>query len=178
MALVINFIAGPGAGKSTLAALLFAELKLLGINCELVTEYAKQLTWHDRHGELEDQVYVFAKQFHKMWQLRNKVDVIITDSPLILSNFYNEDKFWHLPELVRECEEKFDNLYYFVERSNRPYNPKGRNQTEEESCKIDGQLKQLLRSEKIGCIDIKSERESVDLIIKQLKEFGWIKCKK
>jgi adenylylsulfate kinase-like enzyme len=40
---VINLFGGPGTGKSTLAAALFTDLKMKGINAELVTEFAKDL---------------------------------------------------------------------------------------------------------------------------------------
>ena len=39
--LVVNLTGAPGAGKSTGAAYVFSQLKMRGINCELVTEYAK-----------------------------------------------------------------------------------------------------------------------------------------
>jgi len=37
MTLVVNLYGGPGTGKSTTAAATFAELKMAGINCELVS---------------------------------------------------------------------------------------------------------------------------------------------
>lgn len=43
--LVINLFGVPGAGKSTGAAYIFARLKMLGINTELVTEFAKDKVW-------------------------------------------------------------------------------------------------------------------------------------
>lgn len=39
--LVVNLFAQPGAGKSTGAAYLFYNLKCLGVNCEYVSEFAK-----------------------------------------------------------------------------------------------------------------------------------------
>lgn len=39
--IVVNLFGAPGAGKSTGAAHIFAELKMCGINTELVTEFAK-----------------------------------------------------------------------------------------------------------------------------------------
>ena len=41
--LVVNLIAPPSAGKSTMAANIFAELKWMGIDCEIVSEFAKEL---------------------------------------------------------------------------------------------------------------------------------------
>lgn len=43
MTSVINLIGGPGSGKSTTAAGLFFRMKSMGVRCELVTEYAKEL---------------------------------------------------------------------------------------------------------------------------------------
>lgn len=43
--IVINLFGGPGSGKSTGAAYIFSQLKMKGINCELITEYAKDKTW-------------------------------------------------------------------------------------------------------------------------------------
>ncbi len=45
--LVINMFAGPGAGKSTLAAGTFFRLKCLGVNAEIAPEYAKDLVWEE-----------------------------------------------------------------------------------------------------------------------------------
>lgn len=40
MTIVINFFGPPGAGKSSLTAKTFAKLKKMGVNAELVDEYA------------------------------------------------------------------------------------------------------------------------------------------
>ena len=52
----INLTAQPGAGKSTLAAATFAKLKMLGINCELVTEFAKDKVWENNKMALSNQI--------------------------------------------------------------------------------------------------------------------------
>lgn len=67
---VVNLFAGPGAGKSTLATGVFHELKLQGINCEYVSEIAKDLTWEKRHNSLNFQLYVFAKQHRDIERLQ------------------------------------------------------------------------------------------------------------
>jgi predicted ATPase len=58
---VINLYGGPGTGKSTTAAALFALMKREGYNVELVTEFAKDLVWTERNKELGDQIYIFGK---------------------------------------------------------------------------------------------------------------------
>jgi ATP:corrinoid adenosyltransferase len=51
---VINLWAGPGAGKSTTASGLFYLMKTADMQVELVTEYAKDMTWEGRHEVLQD----------------------------------------------------------------------------------------------------------------------------
>ena len=67
-ALVVNLFGGPGCGKSTVAALLFGKLKQHGVNCEMALEYAKDKVWEESFKTLEDQIYIFGKQLHKIWR--------------------------------------------------------------------------------------------------------------
>ena len=98
--LVVNMFAGPGKGKSVMSAEVFALLKKRGINCELIQEYAKSRVWEESFRTLDDQVYVFGKQSHRQWQCDGKVEVIVTDSPLLLSIIYDESKTELLADLV------------------------------------------------------------------------------
>lgn len=91
--LVVNLIAAPSSGKSTLMADIFAKLKWMNIDCELVTEFAKDLVWEERTETFKDELYIFAKQNHRLFRVNGKVDVIITDRPLILTILYN-NKYW------------------------------------------------------------------------------------
>ena len=90
--LIVNFYGGPGSGKSTMAARIFAELKDLGINCEIATEYAKDVTWQKGYHVLGNQLYIFAKQQHRIWRLDGQVDVIVTDAPILNSLVYASDE--------------------------------------------------------------------------------------
>ena len=80
--IVINLFGPPGSGKSTGAAEVFAALKKLGINAELVTEFAKDKTWEHNATALGCQEYVFGKQSYRLARCRNEVDVIVTDSSI------------------------------------------------------------------------------------------------
>ena len=50
----ICLYASPSSGKSTMAANVFSKLKMFGVNCELVTEFAKDLVWDNSMIELSD----------------------------------------------------------------------------------------------------------------------------
>ncbi len=140
--LVVNLFAGPGAGKSTGAAFLFAFLKLFKVNVELVTEFAKELAWEgDKEFMSRNQLYITGQQVRRMNRLVGKVDVIITDSPIEMAAFYTEEPT--LKQLCKEEGAKFSNrLDFFIERT-KEYNPSGRNQTFEEAKEIDRRIREL-----------------------------------
>jgi tRNA uridine 5-carbamoylmethylation protein Kti12 len=140
---VINLFGGPGCGKSTIAAELFAILKKQGYEVELVTEYAKDKVWEESYKTLENQIYVFAKQLHRLWRLKDKVQFIITDSPLLLSIIYDKDNNEDLKNLIISRFNSFDNINFIINRST-VYNQNGRYQNEEQANEIDKQIKELL----------------------------------
>ena len=165
--LIINLIGGPGSGKSTTAAGLFYKLKQMGIDCEMALEFAKDKVWEESLMTLNDQIYIFGKQYHKLWRLNNKVDVIITDSPLLVSLYYNKEESMYFNDFVVEQYNKFNNVLYFI---NRPddYQTNGRTQTEEESKNIDKVLKNLITNYNISYKEIDCYK-AVEEIIKDIK---------
>ncbi|WFU52299.1 AAA family ATPase [Bradyrhizobium pachyrhizi] len=141
MSFVINLIGGPGAGKSTTAAGVFFLLKLLNVRCELVTEFAKELTYDENWSDLKRQLYVTAEQERRQRRLVGKVDFIVTDSPLLLGVAYvSEERERHAVEQsARSLFDSYNNLNFIIERV-KPYQPYGRKQTEEEARAIDKRL--------------------------------------
>ena len=87
---VINFYGGPGSGKSTAAAGLFYNMKIAGYSVELTDEFAKECVWEGNIPMLADQLWVLGHQHRKILRLSDKVDYIITDSPVLLSPIYRE----------------------------------------------------------------------------------------
>lgn len=85
---VIELWGGPGCGKSTLAAAVFAEMKNRGLSVELVREYAKAWAWRGEPIRAQDELYIFAKQLREESNVYGKVDWIVTDRPLALSIVY------------------------------------------------------------------------------------------
>lgn len=166
--IVINLIGGPGSGKSTCASGIFYELKKLGINCELSLEFVKDKVWEESYKVLDDQLYVFGKQYHKLFRLKDKVDVIITDSPLLISIHYNKISSQHFNNLVVEQYHTFNNLMYFINRS-ETYQSEGRLQTKKESEMIDRDIKTILETYDIDYTEISCEN-AVEYIVNEVKK--------
>lgn len=142
---VINLIGGPGSGKSTAAAELFASLKKAGRSCEVAWEFSKDKVFEESLRVLDDQIYIFGKMYHKIYRLLDKVEFIITDSPLPISLYYNKEESQFFDKFIVEQYNKFNNLMYFIERDESHYETVGRTQTFEESKEIDKNIIQLLR---------------------------------
>ena len=146
--LVVNLFGGPCTGKSTMAADIFTALKRSQIRCELVTEYAKDKVWEDSAHVLNDQIYVFAKQNHRIRNLLGKVDVVICDSPLLISGVYAEPRMDHLlylsfDRLVRDVFSLVWNLNIYVNRDT-VYDPVGRVESLPDAVKVDYQIVKYL----------------------------------
>jgi hypothetical protein len=166
---VINLYAGPGTGKSTIMADLFAELKHRGHNAEMATEFAKKLVWENRHEALSDQLYIFGKQHHEIKRLDGQVDFVVTDSPLLLSHYYNKNGGENFSRLVTEYYQKYDNLDIFLQRE-KPYQPAGRTQTEAEARAIDKELMAIVDQHTDSYHVIPANRYAVDRILELLLE--------
>lgn len=159
---VINLFGAPGSGKSSNSAALFSKLKAAQVNCELVSEYVKSWAWSGRTVATFDQALISGKQISRESILYGKVDVVITDSPVWLSAFYQEhytNKSYVLPMVkgfIEHAEENGVQYHnFFIERT-KAYNPKGRYETEEQARALDGKMHSWL--EGIG-LDFKMVNE-------------------
>lgn len=170
MSLVINLLGGPGIGKSTLAAEIFVNLKKRRIKCEYITEYAKDKTWEESKMTLENQIYVFGKQQHKMFRVNNKVDYLVCDSPLILSIIYGnltpESNFY---KLIMEEFNKYRNLNIYLTRKTE-YDPIGRNQNESGAIELDQSIKKVIDENNLPYIEYDINSDINILIEKIIKE--------
>jgi hypothetical protein len=115
----------------------------MGIECEYVNEYAKMLVWEKRNYTLDNQIYIFGKQHHRIFRLLGQVNVIITDSPILLSPIYDKEKRLTLEQLVVEEHNKMWNYNVFLKRK-KLYISRGRLQNEEEAQEIDRDVLNVL----------------------------------
>lgn len=135
---VISLWAGPGAGKSTCAAGLFARMKRLRFHCELVTEYAKDLTYEKNWTTLRNQMKVLSEQNFRIERLEGQTEYVITDSPIPLSLIYckSEDRDWLAP-VVQQLWDKYDNLPFILQRTKAPFVHHGRNENADQAKQLD-----------------------------------------
>jgi len=162
---------GPGSGKSTTAAGIFHELKLKGYNCELVTEFAKHVVWRENFSTLKNQLYIYAKQHDRIFHLKDKVEVIITDSPTVMGLVY-ADFTKVSPSFEQLALDEFNredciNLNIFINRV-KPYNPKGRTQDEEAAREKDQDILNLLHRLNIPYVRIDGDENAVNSIVEMV----------
>ena len=100
----------------------------------------------DTHGMINMAHFldIMGKQVARMERLRDKVDYIVCDSPLLMQAAYSSST---LNKDIAAVEfHKWDNYNYFVRRK-KVFNPKGRNHTAEESHQLDCQIHELINRE-------------------------------
>lgn len=150
---IINLVGGPGVGKSTAAAFIFAQLKEAGYSVEMVREIAKDWVWEGRSLKENAQLPLLGMQAHAEQILYGQVDYIITDSPLFLFHHYvNQFSSIHMAAAIHATVTAFyhdaavaGHTHHMVKLSRfHPYVPSGRYQTEVEALKIDDALEKAL----------------------------------
>lgn len=167
--IVINLFGVPGAGKSTGAAYIFSQLKMHGVNAELVTEFTKDKVWEENPAVFKNQAYIFGKQSFKMSRCKDKVEVIVTDSPLLLSALYNEDPILgeDFNKVVNNVFHSYHNMNYLVLRT-KPYNAVGRHQTEAESDALAKPMMDLLVKYNAQAKMIIGETDGYNIVIEDV----------
>ena len=178
MTTVISLIAGPGAGKSTLAAELYAKMKRQGLDVEMVREVAKEWAYDGRKIGPFEQLSILGEQIKKESSLFNKVDYIVTDSPVFLGAFYLN--YNHNQDIACEFVKNYYNfgkeqrvqfLNYVIPRRG-DYRTEGRYESEEQAKFIDSAIKVYLRQwhyqfELFGAAEITNE-EMIEEIMRFL----------
>ena len=164
--IVVNLFGAPGAGKSTGAAYIFSQLKMQGVNAKLVTEYAKDKTWEGSTEVFKNQAYIFGKQYWRLSRLEGKVDVVVTDAPLLNSSLYNESALLgsDFNTVVRNVFDSYDNFNVYVNRD-KPYNPAGRRQTKDQSDHLSKVFRQQLSVMRVPFINIKGNQHDYDRVV-------------
>jgi nicotinamide riboside kinase len=167
----------PSSGKTSLSAKLFAQLKAMDLNAEYTSEYVKGWAWEGKKVGPFDQFYIFGKETHNQSRLFDKVDFIISDSPVMLTAFYHY--FYNGNEALNEVCHNFYNLAeeagvevvnFFLPRKKK-YVAKGRYQTQEEADALAFQLKEWLNKEGYEYTTLECpDKERINVVLEKLKE--------
>ena len=175
---VVNLIGGPGIGKTTLSALIFAKLKMHPNKyvVEYVQEYAKQLVWTKNFDILNNQHYVSQYQYKLLKQMNGQLDFIVTDGPIIQGIYYNlhnrenTSNVDKTEKAILEWHHEFYNINIFLKRGGFDYEAQGRLQNEEEAKEIDVILKHLLKQNDIDFVmfDANSDNENIGRIVEYI----------
>lgn len=168
---IINLFGGPGAGKSTLCYGLVSRLNMIKqetkISAEMAPEYAKEIVWRGIPTLFDDQLYVFAKQHHRLVSLLGKVQIISTDAPLLNSLIYVNEKYPSFKPLVFEAFHSMNNINYYLRRV-KEYDPNGRNQTEAEARQYDIKIRKLLDDNQIQYKEVVGNSEGLEVIVSDI----------
>lgn len=175
MCVVVNLWGGPGCGKSTTMAAIFAELKIRGYNVEMVSEFAKDLVYEKRDETMKDELYIFAKQNHRLFRVKDKVDIIVTDRPLPLTCVYDEvygknDKALH--ELVRNTFKEYNNINIFLKFNEENYKKEGRLQEKSEALDLHERIMQEMIKNEGNYLVTKNNKieDMINYIEEELKD--------
>ena len=149
--LIINLLGGPCAGKSKIALLLTGRLKELGIRAEYVSEVAKDHVYNHNSflldGSMRNQTKILIDQLKRLNcpYFSGMVDIIVTDSPIILNAAYNIDASKDYIKKVSKLSNCYNNIYFFIDRDNH-FDKVGRNQNTLDECiELDTKIKGILK---------------------------------
>ena len=167
--IIVNLFGVPGAGKSTGAAYIFSKLKMRGIEAELITEFAKDKVWENSEKAFQNQAYIFGQQSFRISRMENEGDIVVADSPLLLSAFYNTNPVLgeSFNDVVANVFHSYNNINYLLTRV-KPYHAKGRLQTEEESDALAEPMKQLLDKYNVSYIQVPGDIAGYDAIVEDI----------
>lgn len=149
----VNLFGRPGAGKSTVAAHIYHEMKVNDFAVELVNEYVKSWAYMGRKIRSFDQVYIFGKQLNAEDRLlfHSDLDYIVSDSPILIQYCYaslnNDPISGSLLEISRQFDKVFKPLNIFLDNKLDKHDNAGRFHDLEASNKAAQLMRDVLQIE-------------------------------
>lgn len=169
--IVVNLFGGPGTAKSIFCALIFARLKLNGVSCEMAREVVKDEIWKGNTYLLSNQQAIYSEQQKLVHALREKVDVVVTDAPLMNSilydNIYNENVDIDFHRTVKNEFDRYNNMNFVLSRV-MPYEKEGRHQNEQEAETVSAEVLDLLTKNGIPFKNFDAWEENANVIAREV----------
>ena len=119
---------------------------------EYIPEYAKELTYGNDMLKLSDQIHILGEQHHRLFKLKDKIDVVVHDSPFVMGLTYlnpavfNDKVNTAYTDLATSLFDSYDNINIYIKRDvdKFEYQDYGRNQTLVEAMNKDYQILNML----------------------------------
>jgi hypothetical protein len=145
-------------------------MKMRGHRVELVTEYAKELTYDKNWEMLVKQEYIFPEQYQRQLRLKGQVDYAITDSPLPLNLIYARDELKKDNKFntwVVDGFNEFDNFNIMLMRV-KPYSHYGRKESSDKALDIDHECVHVLEKMNSSYKWVRGDEDSPVIIYNML----------
>jgi len=151
---IICFYGGPCTGKSSIASRIFADLKKIGANVELITEKVKEWTFCNSKPASWDQIYLQGVQISKLfYALNSGIQYVIEENPPFLNAFYAQEYglpcYKYLFDIAKEFDSSFPSKNIHLTRHTQNHDNKGIYQTLKEAKEIDNKILSMLDQYKI-----------------------------
>lgn len=170
----MNLFGAPCAGKSSIAAGLFYNLKLANRDCELITEYVKRLARMGKPIGMFGQIEIFCEQAKAEYQLYNTAEYLITDCPILLPAIYhnhysNVDSTMAIAlDIMKKASNNGVVYKNFLLKRTVPYVQMGRYENEEASTALDGFITSQLNACNIEFATIQNDQTTIQTILSLL----------
>lgn len=159
------------------------------LSVEEVTEEAKAVTWQlghwsegpvpaevKRRALSQRQAVLFGAQYDRIARLQGQVDLVISDSPLALSQVYADPALYPpvaWSAIIDAHYAQLDVLHVWCKRV-KPYETRGRNQTEAEARAIDDLLRPMWERTRGRHCEVAGDEHAPFALLEVLQDFGWI----
>lgn len=157
--MLIGFIGSPSSGKTTTAALVFADLKDMGVTAEFIPEQARTYIAEKRlslrqtpgssvHLDDDDQRAIMLRQMRyeeMLLQSTGQGSLIVTDSSVFNTLIYMSDTTRsEVTTMLREHLKKYQFLFYCAPVKMPASCDPNRVHNQEEALKLDHEIPKLL----------------------------------
>jgi hypothetical protein len=102
-----------------------------------------------------------------MLRVAGKVDVLVTDSPLLLGVAYSNNEPEYVDRSIIESFNEFDNINYYLNRE-KPYVEVGRNHTKHEAFQLDSYIRNILITNRIKFKEVPGDWPGINMIAKDI----------